>query len=80
LILLTEPRAILKLVKLSIAFSTKRMLEKNVKVNSVGALEKSGQLIDIVTSKSAALTEGKMTVASFFVGRDRQRVINPEIN
>jgi magnesium-transporting ATPase (P-type) len=46
----------------------------------VSALERSGQLIDIVTSKTSALTEGKMTVGSFFVGLDRLRTINPEIN
>jgi Ca2+-transporting ATPase len=71
LILITEPRAILKLVQLSIAFSAKRMGSEQIKVNSVSAIEKSGSLIDIVTSKTSALTEGKMTVASFYVGRDR---------
>lgn len=68
MIFITEPRAILKLVKLSIAFSNERMEDEQIKVNSVSALEKSGELIDVVTSKTGAITEGKMAVATFFVG------------
>ena len=44
------------------------MEDEQIKVNSVSALEKSGELIDVVTSKTGAITEGKMAVATFFVG------------
>ena len=80
LVLITEPRAILKIVKLSLAFSVDRMSIENIKINAVGALERSGKLIDVVTGKTSALTEGKMTVSTFIIGRNKLRVINPEIN
>ena len=47
---------------MAMAFSVKALKDKNLLIKSLSALETSGQIQEVLTGKTATLTEGEMIV------------------
>ena len=67
-------------ISMALAFSFEKLTNDNVLVKNQEALETSGCLTDICTSKTSTLTTGELKVAKLFVGDDEYNVVEPQIN
>jgi cation transport ATPase len=55
-------------ISLAVAFSTDNLKNEFLLIKNTEALEISGTLIDVMTGKTATLTEGDMHVGSLYIG------------
>ena len=56
------PEGMPLVISMAMAFSVKALKDKNLLIKSLSALETSGQIQEVLTGKTATLTEGEMIV------------------
>ena len=56
------PEGMPLVISMAMAFSVSSLKKENLLIKNLDALETSGQLVDVVTGKTATLTEGEMNV------------------
>jgi magnesium-transporting ATPase (P-type) len=56
------PEGMPLVISMAMAFSVQSLKKENLLIKNLDALETSGQLVDVVTGKTATLTEGEMKV------------------
>lgn len=56
------PEGMPLVISMAMAFSVQSLKKENLLIKNLDALETSGQLVDVVTGKTATLTEGEMRV------------------
>jgi len=56
------PEGMPLVISMAMAFSVQSLQEKNLLIKNLDALETSGQLHEVITGKTATLTEGEMIV------------------
>jgi len=54
-------------VSIAAAFSTDRMQEESLLIKDMSALEASGQLTDVIVSKTSTLTTGDLKVSHIYI-------------
>jgi len=62
LLAISLPEGMPLVISMAMAFSVQSLKEENLLIKNLDGLETSGQLIDVVTGKTATLTEGDMNV------------------
>ena len=80
LLIVCVPEGMPLAISLAVAFSTDSMKNEFLLIKNTEALEISGTLIDIMTGKTATLTEGDMRVGSLYIGNAMQDTDNLELN
>ena len=68
LLIVIIPEGLPIAVSISSSFSTTSLMEDNILIKKLQAVENAGQMTDIVTSKTSTLTTGEMTVSKFYTG------------
>ena len=63
LLIVCIPEGMPLVISMAMAFSVDQLKKENMLIKSLDALETSGQLIDVLTGKTATLTTGDMEVA-----------------
>lgn len=63
LLIVCIPEGMPLVISMAMAFSVDSLKKENLLIKNLDALETSGQLIDILTGKTATLTTGDMEVA-----------------
>lgn len=63
-------------ISISMAFSTDNLKNDHLLMKSLGALETSGQVIDILTGKTGTLTSGDLRLEKLFLGGQEQKLVN----
>lgn len=56
-------------VSMSMAFSIDKLIQDNLLIKNLEALEISGYVLDIMTGKTATLTTGEMRVDKIWAGQ-----------
>lgn len=67
-------------VSIATAFSTDRMQEESLLIKDMTALESSGQLTDVVVSKTSTLTTGDLKVNHIYICEGIQHINELQIN
>jgi len=80
LLIVCVPEGMPLAISMAVAFSTDNLQKEHLLIKNIEALEISGTLIDIMTGKTATLTEGDMRVGSLFIGGAFQDTDNLELN
>jgi len=80
LLIVCVPEGMPLAISLAVAFSTENLKNEQLLIKNTEALEISGTLIDVMTGKTATLTEGEMRVGSLYIGNAMQDTSNPELN
>ena len=68
LLIVSVPEGLPLAVSLAMAFSIEKLKRDNLHIKNLASLETAGSLIDIMTGKTATLTEGVMNVGIFYSG------------
>ena len=68
LLIVCVPEGMPLAISLAVAFSTDNLKNEFLLIKNTEALEISGTLIDVMTGKTATLTEGDMHVGSLYIG------------
>ena len=80
LLIVCVPEGMPLAISLAVAFSTENLKNEHLLIKNTEALEISGTLIDVMTGKTATLTEGDMRVGSLYIGNAMQDTSNLELN
>lgn len=80
LLIVCVPEGMPLAISLAVAFSTENLKNEHLLIKNTEALEISGTLIDVMTGKTATLTEGDMRVGSLYIGNSMQDTSNLELN
>ena len=80
LLIVCVPEGMPLAISLAVAFSTDNLKNEFLLIKNTESLEISGTLIDIMTGKTATLTEGDMRVGSLYIGNSMQDTSNLELN
>ena len=72
LLIVCVPEGLPLAISMAVAFSTKNLKDEMLLIKNTEALEISGTLVDIMTGKTATLTEGDMRVGSLYIGNSSQ--------
>lgn len=80
LLIVCVPEGLPLAISLAVAFSTDNLKQEFLLIKNTESLEISGTLIDIMTGKTATLTEGEMRVGSLYIGNSMQDTDNLELN
>ena len=80
LLIVCVPEGMPLAISLAVAFSTENLKNEHLLIKNTEALEISGTLIDVMTGKTATLTEGDMRVGSLYIGNGMQDTSNLELN
>lgn len=68
LLIVCVPEGLPLAVSMSMAFSIDKLIEDNLLIKQLDALETSGSVLDILTGKTSTLTKGKLKVESIYAG------------
>lgn len=74
------PEGMPLVISMGMAFSVEALKNENLLIKNLDALETSGQLIDILTGKTATLTTGDMRVGYLNIIGQSVNVEDPEVN
>lgn len=80
LLIVSVPEGLPLAVAMSMAFSIDKLKQDHLLIKNLSSLETSGSLIDVLTGKTATLTEGDMHVGMFYSGSTKQKAKFPEMN
>jgi P-type E1-E2 ATPase len=80
LLIVSVPEGMPLAISMALAFSFGKLTSDDVLVKKQEALETSGSLTSICTSKTSTLTKGDLDVAKFFVASTQLDVGNPKMN
>ena len=61
---------------MSMAFSIEKLIEDNLLMKNIEALEISGSVIEVLTGKTSTLTTGELTVRKIYAGMGMHRPEN----
>jgi len=70
LLIACVPEGLPLAIAIATALSSDVLVEQNLLIKNLSALEKAGVLTDVVTSKTNTLTQGKLSVAALYCASD----------
>ena len=80
LLIVCVPEGMPLAISLAVAFSTDSLKNEFLLIKNMESLEVCGTLIDVMTGKTATLTEGDMRVGSLYIGNNMADTSNLELN
>lgn len=80
LLIVCVPEGLPLAVSMSMAFSIDRLIDDNLLIKNLEALETSGSVLDILTGKTQTLSTGKLKVEQVFTGMTMFRTDKPDLN
>ena len=80
LVIVCIPEGMPLVISMAMAFSVDQLKEEKLLLKNLDALETSGQVIDIVTGKTATLTNGDMEVARVEMTGQVENARSPQVN
>ena len=80
LLIVCVPEGMPLAISMAVAFCTDNLKKECLLIKNLESLEISGTLIDIMTGKTATLTEGEMRIGSLYIGNSMQDTDNLELN
>jgi len=80
LVIVCVPEGLPLALSMALAFSIDKLKTDNLLIKSLKALEATGSLTNIMTGKTATLTEGKLTPKSFISIGKKFNAVGPELN
>ena len=80
LLIVCVPEGMPLAISLAVAFSTDSLKNEFLLIKNMESLEICGTLIDVMTGKTATLTEGTMRVGTLYIGNNMADTSNLELN
>lgn len=80
ILIVCVPEGLPLAVTMAMAFSVDKLINENLLIKNLEALEISGSILDIMTGKTATLTKGEMKVEKLWAGQSIHYVDSLELN
>ena len=80
LLVVCIPEGMPLVISMAMAFSVDSLKQQHLLIKNLDALETAGQLVDILTGKTATLTEGDMSVDYLWIADGEVAVDQPQVN
>lgn len=77
ILIVSVPEGLPLAISIAMAFSSDKLQDDHLLIKNLDSLETSGMLLDVMTGKTATLTEGKLEVTKLRVGDQAEGAVQP---